>query len=112
MRSILRAVPELYRRRGTTAGLIESMRLIFDVEPGIHEIAAERTWGGLGDKTRLGAVRLFGKSTAFVWEARRFVTHPSAVTEIPTPIHLPLKRIAFGCWCHQLDDGRPPNAFN
>jgi phage tail-like protein len=64
LRHIVRAVPELYRRRGTAAGLAQAIQLIFDVEPAIQELAAERNWGGLGETTRLGAVRLFGRSRA------------------------------------------------
>ena len=66
LRAILRAVPELYRRRGTAAGLVQAIQLVFDVEPAIQELAAERNWGGLGDKTPLRAVRLFGRSRARV----------------------------------------------
>jgi hypothetical protein len=44
--------------------LAQAIKLIFDVEPAIQELAAERNWGGLGDTTRLGAVRLFGRSRA------------------------------------------------
>src|SRR5262249_1877300 len=50
LRKILRAAPELYRRRGTKEGLAEAIRLVFDVEPAIQEMAAERDWGGLGDE--------------------------------------------------------------
>ena len=64
LRHIVRAVPELYRRRGTAAGLAQAIQLIFDVKPAIQELAAERNWGGLGETTRLGAVRLFGRSRA------------------------------------------------
>jgi phage tail-like protein len=64
LRHIVRAVPELYRRRGTVAGLVQAIQLIFDVEPAIQELAAERRWGSLGETTPLGAVRLFGRSRA------------------------------------------------
>jgi phage tail-like protein len=64
LRSILRAVPELYRRRGTVAGLVQAIQLVFGVEPAIQELAAERNWGGLGNKTQLRAVRLFSRSRA------------------------------------------------
>jgi phage tail-like protein len=64
-RKILRAVPELYRLRGTVAGLKLAIQVVFDVkEPVIQELAAERAWGGLGASAQLGAVRLFGKSRA------------------------------------------------
>jgi len=63
-RAILRAVPDLYRRRGTVAGLAQAIQLIFDVTPAIQELAADRQWGALGAQTRLGTVRLFGKARA------------------------------------------------
>lgn len=71
-RRVLRALPGLYRRRGTIAGLVEAIKLIFDVEPAIQELATERSWGSVGKRDGeqlrngafLGAVRLFGKSRA------------------------------------------------
>jgi phage tail-like protein len=63
-RSILKAVPELYRRRGTVAGLKKAINLLFDVDAAIQELSTERNWGGLSYNSRLGAVRLFGKSRA------------------------------------------------
>jgi phage tail-like protein len=77
LRAILRAVPELYRRRGTVAGLAQAIQLIFDVSPAIQELAADRQWGGLGAQTRLGAVRLFGKARA------RFRLGSSALSTAP-----------------------------
>ena len=77
LRNILRAVPELYRLRGTKEGLSQAIRLVFDVEPAIQEMAFERNWGGLGGGTRLGAVRLFGKSRA------RFRLSSSALSSAP-----------------------------
>jgi phage tail-like protein len=77
LRNILRAVPDLYRRRGTKEGLAQAIRLVFDAEPAIQELAAERSWGGLGDATRLGSVRLFGKSRA------RFRLGNSALSSAP-----------------------------
>jgi phage tail-like protein len=63
-RQILAAIPELYGRRGTVAGIKQAVELIFGVEPTIQELAAGRMWGVLGRETRLGAVRLFGRSRA------------------------------------------------
>lgn len=78
MRKILKAVPELYRRRGTLAGLAQSIKLVFDVDPVIKELADERNWVGLGDKSRgVGTVRLFGKSRA------RFRVGSSALSSAP-----------------------------
>jgi phage tail-like protein len=61
-RRVLHAAPELYRRRGTVAGLVEAIRLVHDVEPAIREHAPERAWGAVGTTARLGGVRLFGRS--------------------------------------------------
>ena len=65
-RSILAALPHLYRLRGTVAGLQLAIRLVFDTEVAIQELAFERAWGKLGQhgNARLGGVRLFGKSKA------------------------------------------------
>ena len=49
---VLRAAPELYRRRGTVAGLAEAIRLVHDVEPAIREQAPERAWGAVGSTAR------------------------------------------------------------
>jgi phage tail-like protein len=62
-RTILAALPRLYRMRGTVAGLQLAIRLVFDSEVAIQELAFERAWGHLGGAP-LGAVRLFGKSRA------------------------------------------------
>lgn len=63
-RAILAALPRLYPLRGTVAGLRMAIRLVFDVDPAIEEVAGERMWGALGRGTVLRAVRLFGKSRA------------------------------------------------
>ena len=65
-RSILAALPQLYRLRGTVAGLKLAIRLVFDAEVEIQELAFERAWGqlGKGSGAMLGGVRLFGKSKA------------------------------------------------
>jgi len=65
-RSVLAALPQLYRLRGTVAGLQLAIRLVFDSEVAIQELAFERAWGKLGrhGTARLGGVRLFGKSRA------------------------------------------------
>jgi phage tail-like protein len=66
-RALLRAAPELYRRRGTPEGLRQAVRLVFDVVPVIEELGPARGWGALarpgaggGRGAALGAVRLFG----------------------------------------------------
>jgi len=72
-RMILRAVPELYKMRGTVEGLKKAIQLVFGVDPAIQEIAAERMWGAVANtarpndlktSSRLGEVRLFGKASA------------------------------------------------
>ena len=71
-RKILHALPDLYRRRGTLAGLREAIKLVFAVEPAIEELAAARNWGSVAksdgpqvqNAAYLGSVRLFGKSRA------------------------------------------------
>ena len=57
-RQVLKAVPDLYRRRGTVGGLRDTIRLLHDVNPVIEESAAERMWGAVGSAA-LGQVRLF-----------------------------------------------------
>ena len=64
MRRVMRSVPELYRRRGTPTGLRDAVKLIFDVEPVIQEMASERNWAGLGERSNVGAMRLYGRSLA------------------------------------------------
>jgi phage tail-like protein len=101
-RKILHALPELYRRRGTIAGLTEAINLVFGVEPVIQELAAERNWGSvakrdgtpLQNEARPGAVRLFGKSRA------RFRLNSSSLGNAPlrsygNPDHDPLLAQVF-----------------
>jgi phage tail-like protein len=88
-RKVMRALPELYRRRGTIAGLTETVRLIFGVKPVIQELATERDWGSVGKRAateqrngaQLGLVRLFGKSRA------RFRLNTSALGKAPLRSH-------------------------
>ncbi|HMG74235.1 MAG TPA: phage tail protein, partial [Pyrinomonadaceae bacterium] len=84
-RRILRALPDLYRRRGTISGLSDTIKIIFDVTPAIQELATERAWGSVARRegpahpntARLGSVRLFGKSRA------RFRLNTSALGRAP-----------------------------
>lgn len=62
-RAVLRAVPELYRRRGTPDGLKRTLQLLFDREPALDEVALSRPWGEVGH-ARVNRVRLFGRSHA------------------------------------------------
>lgn len=76
-RRIIAALPRLYRLRGTLAGLQLAIRLVFDTEVAIQELAFERAWGALGGGTHLGSVRLFGKSRA------RFALGRSSLSRAP-----------------------------
>lgn len=63
-RRILRAAPDLYRRRGTPEGLSRAIRLVFDVDPVIVELGFAKPWGLLGRSAHLEHTRLFGRSTS------------------------------------------------
>ncbi len=65
-RRILQAAPQLYRIRGTVAGMTKAISLVFDIDEtniAIDELAADRSWGAV-DSARVGSVRLFGKARA------------------------------------------------
>src|SRR5260370_39664304 len=81
-RKILHAAPQLYRLRGTMAGLEQAVETVFGVTPYIEEISSAGPWGSivgekpawpapsgaspqhvsLGRPARLRAVRLFSRS--------------------------------------------------
>ncbi|QBX35176.1 phage tail protein [Paracoccus liaowanqingii] len=72
-RRILRAAPDLFRRRGTRAGLAASIRLAYDLsdDPAITEHGLERNWGAVAASgapgpadARLGRTRLFSRKSA------------------------------------------------
>lgn len=63
-RRLLLAAPALYRQRGTVAGLIKAVELIFGVTPVIDERALRRAWGVLNKDAHLNSMRLFGRSQA------------------------------------------------
>jgi phage tail-like protein len=83
-RRILQAVPQLYKQRGTLAGMQNAINLVFGVSPVIEELSSTGTWGALGSRqalqaarwdgtnsqasirltARLGRVRLFGRTRA------------------------------------------------
>jgi phage tail-like protein len=72
-RAILKAGPDLFRRRGTREGLIRSIRLAFNLaeDPVVPEHGLERLWGALGaagrparSDARLGLTRLFSRKSA------------------------------------------------
>ncbi len=67
-RKVLRAAPELYRKRGTLAGLRRALELVFgvDLDVLIEEDGAQRSWGAVASSSetlplgaRLGSIRLF-----------------------------------------------------
>jgi phage tail-like protein len=62
-RQLLAAAPDLYRRRGTPRGLLDTVRIALGVSATVEEPARQRPWGAVGS-SRLGAVRLFGRSDA------------------------------------------------
>ena len=65
LRQLIAAAPVLRRRRGTPGGLALALETVLGVRPAILEPAAA-PWGAVGRDTRLGEVRLFGRSTARV----------------------------------------------
>jgi phage tail-like protein len=60
-RDLLHAAPRLYRRRGTVDGVLETLRVTTGVTATIEELGTARPWGAVGT-SRLGALRLFGRS--------------------------------------------------
>jgi phage tail-like protein len=64
-RMLLAAAPELYRRRGTPSGLLDTLRIAIGISGVVEELGSHRPWGAVGT-ARLGEVRLFGRSTARV----------------------------------------------
>jgi phage tail-like protein len=64
-RRLVAAAPRLYHRRGTPAGLVETLDVALGVDAVVQELGPERPWGALGD-VRLGSLRLFGRSRARV----------------------------------------------
>ncbi len=61
-RAIIRAIPQLYRLRGTIAGLKLAFRLVFDTDLVVSERALERRWAGVGKNSVLSGFRLFGRA--------------------------------------------------
>jgi phage tail-like protein len=76
-RAILAAVPELYRLRGTSAGIALAVERVFGVRPAIQELGRERLYAGVGRGGRLGSVRLFGRARS------RFRVGSSALGAVP-----------------------------
>lgn len=84
-RRVLAGAPELFRKRGTLPGLERAIQLAYDGTPTIVEHGWERAWGGVASASgapaptaaRLGAIRLFGRSSA------RFALDRSALGRTP-----------------------------
>jgi phage tail-like protein len=64
-RAVLRAAPELFRRRGTPRGLVETLQIALDVSCTVEEMGPARPWGAVGE-AHLGSVRVFSRSTTRV----------------------------------------------
>lgn len=62
-RALLRAAPDLFRRRGTRSGVVDTVQIALGVACSIEELGVARPWGAIGT-ARLGSVRLYGSSTA------------------------------------------------
>ncbi|HVO01306.1 MAG TPA: phage tail protein [Candidatus Cybelea sp.] len=60
-RAVLKAVPDLYPRRGTPSGFRDTLKLLLGVEPAIEESGLSRPWGAVG-RARIDGVRLYGRS--------------------------------------------------
>jgi phage tail-like protein len=63
-RAILDAAPELYRKRGTVAGLTHTIQLVLGVTPVIEELGPGRMWGAVGRTAVVSGTRLFGPTRA------------------------------------------------
>jgi phage tail-like protein len=63
-RDLLRQAPQLYRKRGTRAGLVDPFRALTGSEPTILELFASRAWGAVARTARVGSVRLFSRADA------------------------------------------------
>jgi phage tail-like protein len=93
-RAILAAAPELYRKRGTVAGLQQTIALVAGATPVIEELSRERLWGALGRTARVRGTRLYGRDRA------RFVLDRSPLGKTPlrsfgSPEQDPFADLAF-----------------
>lgn len=93
-RAILRALPNLYRRRGTLAGLRLAFRLVFDVEPAIEEMALGRGWAAFDRRSRIGATRLFGGRRIRA-EVGRSMLGATTLKSYGNPVTDPLEASAY-----------------
>jgi phage tail-like protein len=93
-RATLQAIPELYRLRGTLAGLKMAFKLIFDVEPAIEELALQRPWAALGSTSRVANFRLFGRTRARATLGRSALG-ATTVKSFGDPARDPLDAVAY-----------------
>ncbi len=101
-RRLLHAVPQLYRQRGTVAGLSLAIEVLFGVRPVVNERMFQRAWGAV-KQSRLGTVRLFGASRS------RFRIGRSPLGQVPlrsygNPDHDPFRSEA-----HRFSILMPPS---
>ncbi len=101
-RELIRRAPELYRLRGTPAGLRLALWLLFDIDPAIIERPLGRAWGALGRDARLRSVRLFGKSRS------RFRVGRSVLGTSPLRSHGDPDQDPFREGDHRFDVLLPP----
>lgn len=92
-RAILKAVPDLYRRRGTPGGVGRALELVLGAKPAIVETALGRPWGAVG-ASRIEAVRLFGRAAVRL-RAGRSRLGAAPVWSIGNPDHDPLNGASF-----------------
>ena len=84
-RRILQSAPQLYRLRGTAAGLELALQLVFGITPAIEQSSSAGPWGALarqascraagsaatgGRPAYVGGVRLFGRKRTRFWLGR------------------------------------------
>lgn len=85
-RAIVRAIPGLYRRRGTPWALREALSLTLGTVPAIDDRAGASSWGALDRTARLGGVHLFGRHRArLTLDASRLGR--AALTSHGAPVH-------------------------
>jgi phage tail-like protein len=92
-RAVLKAVPELYRRRGTSEGLRRTLQLLFGTDVAIDESGPARPWSSVG-QARLDSVRLFGRSDARMRVGRSALSR-TRVWSVGNPDLDPLNAGAF-----------------
>lgn len=95
-RRILRAVPELYRKRGTVDGMRLAVQLVFDIDPVIQEMSMLRPWSSLNQARLSGGVRLFGRTH---W---RFMLGRSPLSQVPIRSYGNPDRDPFSATAHRF----------